>query len=1099
MNKLKKILIGTTLISTSLIMLTTTNTFASTNKNLLQKTEYTEEFKNWLNLTDEEKKYVIQPRMYEIENTDITYKNPFYKARSIGTSQKARFSLKDIISSNLSIRNQQDTQSCWAFASLSSLETNLALSNYKRGVNTSKIYDYSERHMVYSTSKTFNNNVQNPSGYNKEAGDGGNWYYAESYLTNGSGAIDEASMPFENNENTIDINQIQNKPVTSQLYDTVYFPNYRSQTAEKKEQTMNKIKQHIQNYGSVTAYIHGASSSTTAFNCYNNDTGAKYCNSSLTHKIDHAVSIIGWDDNYSVENFATNARPKSNGAWIVRNSWGEKLEYNLLDLKNEIFTANKQQCIANGWNSADAIPNSLLESNGYTIENDKAYMKIGDNGLIYVSYEDRNISSSLYGIEKASDSKHYDNIYQYNEFYPAYEITISSPKVMLYNIFDKKTSGSEYLTQISINAPETYTCKVYVNPNGTSVSKKDLQLVELKTGESETFDAGYHTLEFNTPVKINANSFAVVVEVQSAKTSTKVSMETKLDSIPAFNSVTTESGKCFIAFNADLSNCTWIDLSKISEQNSSISNGDSTIKAFTTNQVIDNSLKNIEIVTPPTKTSYFEGENFDKTGMVIKANYNNNTSTILDSSSYNITNGTNLKSTQNSVTITYDNKSVNQPITVEKNSITELIVKTPPTKTQYKEGQNFDKTGMVIQAKYKNGTITDITNYTIENGNNLKANQKSITISYNGIKTTQAITVTPNPLVKIEITKAPTKTKYVVGQDFDKTGMIVTGTFEDETTQEISDYTIENGSKLTKSQTFVTISYNNKTVNQSITVEEKSITSIEISKKPTKLQYTQNKDELDLAGGQITLKYNDGTTENIDMTSDTVTASGFDNTKIGKQNITISYSSLTTTLEVEIIAEEVQKPENSDLTKLTSSIIGFSLKYDSSKTDDSNYLILTVEIKNLVQNTNNDSIEYYYYLSTNKDEKNIEGNWVKITDGNFSNDTLQFTIDSRNVPNYNELSENETLYIYIKEVAIKGGSQSISISDANKLEFYINTDSNINNNTNGSTSDSNDNTTANGKLPNAGLTTIIISMIITISGIGILIYVRYKNLSKYIK
>ena len=91
------------------------------------------------------------------------------------------------------------------------------------------------------------------------------------------------------------------------------------------------------------------------------------------------------------------------------------------------------------------------------------------------------------------------------------------------------------------------------------------------------------------------------------------------------------------------------------------------------------------------------------------------------------------------------------------------------------------------------------------------------------------------------------------------------------------------------------------------------------------------------------------------------------------------------------------------------------------------------------------------------------------------------------------------MYIYIKEVAIKGGSQSISISNANKLEFYSNTDSNINNNTNSSTSESSDNTTANGKLPNAGVTTIIISIIITISGIGILIYVRYKNLSKYIK
>lgn len=949
--------------------------------------------------------------------------------------------------------------------------------------------------MVYSTSKTFANNVQNSSGYNKEASDGGNWYYSESYLANGSGAIEESEMPFENNENTIDISQIQNKTVTSLLYDTVYFPNYRTQTDEEKENTMNKIKQHIQDYGSVYANIHGASSSTTAFTCYNNETGAKYCNSSITHSVDHAVSIIGWDDNYSIDNFAENARPTSNGAWIVRNSWGEKLEYNLSDLKNEIFTTYKQSCISNGWNSADEIPNNFLESNGYTIENDKAYMKIGDNGLIYVSYEDKNISSSLCGIEKASDSKNYDNIYQYDEFYPAYEISINSSKVMLSNIFNKKTLGTEYLTQVSLHTPETYTCKVYVNPNGTSMAKDDLQLVELKAGESETFDAGYHTLEFSNPIKINADSFAVVIEVQSAKTSTKIALETKIDSISTFNSVTTESESCFVATSSNLDNCTWIDLSKLSEKNSSLLNGDSTIKAFTTNQLVDDSIKNIEIVTPPTKTSYFEGENFDKTGMVVKVNYNNNTSAILDDSSYNITNGTNLKSTQNSITITYDNVSVDQPITVEKNSVTELLVKTQPTKTQYKEGQNFDKTGMVIQAKYKNGTISDITDYTIENGNNLKADQQSITISYNGIKTTQIITVTPNPLVKIGITKAPIKTKYVVGQDFDKTGMIVTGTFEDETTQEISDYTIENGTKLTKAQTFVTISYNNKTVNQSITVEEKTITSIEISKKPTKLQYTQNKDNLDLTGGQITLKYNDGTTENIDMTSDTVKALGFDNTKTGKQNITISYSSLTATFEIEIIAEETQKPVNSDLTKITLNITGISFENNSNN----NYVTMNIEIKNLTQNTNNDSTEYYYYLSTNKDEKNIEENWVKITDAKFSNDALQFTIDSRNVPNYDKLSENETLYIYVKEVAIKGGDQSISISDANKLEFSNNIDSNINNDINSTTSDSSDTTTANGKLPNAGFTTIIISIIIAISGIGILIYIRYKNLSKYIK
>ena len=39
----------------------------------------------------------------------------------------------------------------------------------------------------------------------------------------------------------------------------------------------------------------------------------------------------------SIDNFAEDSRPSSNGAWIVRNSWGDKEEYTLPDLKKEIF------------------------------------------------------------------------------------------------------------------------------------------------------------------------------------------------------------------------------------------------------------------------------------------------------------------------------------------------------------------------------------------------------------------------------------------------------------------------------------------------------------------------------------------------------------------------------------------------------------------------------------------------------------------------------------------------------------------------------------------------------------------------------------------
>lgn len=38
----------------------------------------------------------------------------------------------------------------------------------------------------------------------------------------------------------------------------------------------------------------------------------------------HAVLIVGWDDNYSKENFQADHQPPEDGAWIVRNSWGEK-------------------------------------------------------------------------------------------------------------------------------------------------------------------------------------------------------------------------------------------------------------------------------------------------------------------------------------------------------------------------------------------------------------------------------------------------------------------------------------------------------------------------------------------------------------------------------------------------------------------------------------------------------------------------------------------------------------------------------------------------------------------------------------------------------
>ncbi len=51
------------------------------------------------------------------------------------------------------------------------------------------------------------------------------------------------------------------------------------------------------------------------------------CNNNKTKRVNHAITVIGWDDNFSREYFyhdgSVDYRPEKNGAWLVQNSWGE--------------------------------------------------------------------------------------------------------------------------------------------------------------------------------------------------------------------------------------------------------------------------------------------------------------------------------------------------------------------------------------------------------------------------------------------------------------------------------------------------------------------------------------------------------------------------------------------------------------------------------------------------------------------------------------------------------------------------------------------------------------------------------------------------------
>ena len=160
-------------------------------------------------------------------------------------------------------------------------------------------------------------------------------------------------------------------------------------------------------------------------------------------------------------------------------------------------------------------------------------------------------------------------------------------------------------------------------------------------------------------------------------------------------------------------------------------------------------------------------------------------------------------------------------------------------------------------------------------------------------------------LASISVTP-PTKTEYLEGKEqLDVTGGKLTLTYNNGTTEEIdlaADMVSGFDNAKVGKQT-LTVTYQGKTTTLEVEIIAKSLDGIAVTAPPTKTTYLEGKDKLDVTGGKLTLTYNNGTTEVIDLAADMV--SGFDNTKVGKQTLTVTYQGKTTTFEVEIIAVTV--------------------------------------------------------------------------------------------------------------------------------------------------------------------------------------------------
>ena len=88
-----------------------------------------------------------------------------------------------------------------------------------------------------------------------------------------------------------------------------------------------------------------------------------------------AVTIIGWDDNYSRENFLDDHMPPADGAWLVKNSWG----------------SGENDFPYKGW-SDWGIPGEKTDENGDPVLDENGDPIMVGSGYFWLSYYDRSMS-----------------------------------------------------------------------------------------------------------------------------------------------------------------------------------------------------------------------------------------------------------------------------------------------------------------------------------------------------------------------------------------------------------------------------------------------------------------------------------------------------------------------------------------------------------------------------------------------------------------------------------------------------------------------------------------------------------------------------------
>lgn len=352
-----------------------------------------------------------------------------------------------------SIRNQGRYGTCWAFGALTAMESALL---------PESVYSFSVDHMSMSNS------------FSMTQFDGGEYTMGMAYLAAWQGPVYEKDDPYGDGESD----------------DTLKAVKHVQEMRIIASKDIAAIKNAVFKYGGVQTSLYSSIQNPTSSSTHYNSATNSYCYIG-TEKPNHEVVIIGWDDNYSKNNFSVPL--EGDGAFICQNSWGSEF---------------------------------------------------GDRGVFYVSYYDTNIGTHNVVYTRIDDVDNYDNIYQSDLCGWVGKMGYERESMYGANVFTAEADEDVVATAFYATAPDTE-YKIYVVKDfEDEQSFKDKILM----AEGAVEDAGYYTIDFDYAVSVEKGErYAVVLYVYTPGATHPLAIE--YDSGDKFlETIDLEDGEGYISF-----------------------------------------------------------------------------------------------------------------------------------------------------------------------------------------------------------------------------------------------------------------------------------------------------------------------------------------------------------------------------------------------------------------------------------------------------------------------------------------------------------------------------------------------------------------------